>query len=78
MVEWLFLVVPLVCLRFVIVVFPDHSQLLYIIIRNIFTMMDLLFVKIDPRHEYSMTFYTIFVNRRKKCALDCYTITNLK
>ena len=38
----------------------------------------LLFVKIDPRHyEYSMTFYSVFVNLRKKCALDCCTITNL-
>ena len=29
MVEWLFLVVPLGCLRFVIVVFPDHTHLLF-------------------------------------------------
>ena len=28
MVEWLFLVVPLGCLRFVIVEFPDHTHLL--------------------------------------------------
>ena len=28
MVEWLFLAVPWGCLRFVIVVFPDHTQLL--------------------------------------------------
>ena len=27
-VVWLFLVVPWVCLQFVIVVFPDHSHLL--------------------------------------------------
>ena len=26
MVVWLFLTVPLVCLRFVIVVFPDHTH----------------------------------------------------
>ena len=30
MVEWLFLVVPWGCLRFVIVVFPDHTQLLFL------------------------------------------------
>ena len=29
MVEWLFLVVPWGCLRFVIVVFSDHTRLLY-------------------------------------------------
>ena len=31
MVEWLFLVVPWGCLRFVIVVFPDHTHLLFLI-----------------------------------------------
>ena len=29
MVVWLFLAVPWVCLRFVIVVFPDHTHLLF-------------------------------------------------
>ena len=32
MVEWLFLAVPWVCLRFVIVVFPDHTRLLFLFI----------------------------------------------
>ena len=31
MVEWLFLAVPLCCLRFVIVVFPYHTHLLFLI-----------------------------------------------
>ena len=31
MVEWLFLAVPWGCLRFVIVVFPDHTHLLFLI-----------------------------------------------
>ena len=30
MVVWLFLVVPWVCLLFVIVVFPDHTHLLFL------------------------------------------------
>ena len=30
MVEWLFLAVPCGCLRFVIVVFPDHTHLLFL------------------------------------------------
>ena len=30
MVEWLFLVVPWGCLRFVIVVFPDHTHLFFL------------------------------------------------
>ena len=28
-VVWLFLTVPLVCLKFVIVLFPDHTHLLF-------------------------------------------------
>ena len=32
-VEWLFLAMPWGCLRFVIVVFPDHTHLLYFYIR---------------------------------------------
>ena len=31
MVEWLFLTVPRGCLRFVIVVFPDHTHLLFLV-----------------------------------------------
>ena len=31
MVEWLFLVVPWGCLQFVIVVFPDHTHLLFLV-----------------------------------------------
>ena len=31
-VVWLFLAVPWVCLQFVIVVFPDHTQLLFLIL----------------------------------------------
>ena len=34
MVEWLFLMVPWGCLRFVIVVFPDHARLLFLIQLN--------------------------------------------
>ena len=32
MVEWLFLAVPWGCLRFVIVVFPDHTHLLFLLL----------------------------------------------
>ena len=32
MVEWLFLAMPRGCLRFVIVVFPDHTHLLFLIV----------------------------------------------
>ena len=33
-VEWLFLAVPWGCLRFVIVVFPDHTHLLFLVLSN--------------------------------------------
>ena len=32
-VVWLFLVVPWVCLQFVIVVFPDHTHLLFFMLK---------------------------------------------
>ena len=34
MVEWLSLAVPWGCLRFVIVVFPDHARLLFMDVRH--------------------------------------------
>ena len=34
MVEWLFLAVPWGCLRFVIVLFPDHTHSLFLSIRD--------------------------------------------
>ena len=47
MVERLFLAVPRGCLQFVIVVFPDHTHLLFFILP-----MDLEII-IEPRHEFS-------------------------
>ena len=41
MVEWLFLAVPRGCLRFVIVVFPDHTHLL--LLTNDANTIDLCF-----------------------------------
>ena len=38
MVERLFLAVPLGCLQFVIVVFPDHTHLLFLTARNYHTL----------------------------------------
>ena len=35
MVEWLFLAVPWGCLRFVIVVFPDNTHLLLLLLHNV-------------------------------------------
>ena len=35
MVEWLFLAVPWGCLRFVIVVFPDNTHLLFLLLHNV-------------------------------------------
>ena len=36
MIEWLFLAVPRGCLRFVIVVFPDHTHLLFFSLSRVY------------------------------------------
>ena len=41
MVEWLFLAVPWGWLRFVIVVFPDHTHLLFLFVRHIINNKDI-------------------------------------
>ena len=38
MVVWLLLAVPWVCLRFVIVVFPDHTHLLFLAFQAMVTL----------------------------------------
>ena len=38
-VVWLFLSVPWVCLQFVIVVFPDHTHLLFLITQPVFNSL---------------------------------------
>ena len=43
MVEWLFLALPWVCLRFVIVVFPDHTH--YFLHMNLYKMYAILLQK---------------------------------
>ena len=45
MVERLFLAVPQGCLRFVIVVFPDHTHLLFLVLRHIFRPFFICFRK---------------------------------
>ena len=39
MVEWLFLAVPWGCLRFVIVVFPDHTHLQFFYVNSAYTFL---------------------------------------
>ena len=62
MVEWLFLAVPQGCLRFVIVVFPDHTHLLFLISKqNGSFFLKIIFVlanSVDPDEmpDYA-TFY---------------------
>ena len=56
MVDWLFLAVPWGCLRFVIVVFPDHTHLLFL--NN--TGPDRLRMTKLPR-QHSMLFHAFVV-----------------
>ena len=48
MVEWLFLAVPWGCLRFVIVVFPDHIHLLFLYFSEAILVS---FVMLNKRHS---------------------------
>ena len=51
MVEWLFLAVPRGCLQFVIVVFPDHTNLLFLISKILFLTLEIvktLSIAINP------------------------------
>ena len=45
MVERLFLAVPRGCLRFVIVVFPDHTHLLFLLVNSILIVQTLISVR---------------------------------
>ena len=49
MVVWLFLVVPWVCLRFVNVVFPDHTHLLFLLQPNDDTL-----IQVEPGSTHIM------------------------
>ena len=53
MVEWLFLAVPWGCLQFVIVVFPDHTHLLFLThLMQIITLLPVsIFLKINMHKE---------------------------
>ena len=48
MVEWLFLTVPWGCLRFVIVVFPDHTQLLFYLLDFFCSGIQLFYLLLSP------------------------------
>ena len=57
MVEWLFLAVPWGCLQFVIVVFPDHTHLLFLLCKYISKItckhkQKIQFLECSWKHEY--------------------------
>ena len=51
MVEQLFLAVPLGCLRFLIVVFPDHTHLLFLVMSAATCCPLMLYTEIGPALE---------------------------
>ena len=51
-VVWLFLAVPWVCLQFVIVVFPDHTHLLFFMTSSVFRNLSLRFASHVARIDY--------------------------
>ena len=52
MVEWLFLAVPWGCLRFVIVIFPDDTHLLFV---TLLTVMDMFTYTISRADSVTVT-----------------------
>ena len=59
MVEWLFLVVQWGCLRFVIVVFPDHTHLLFLNINQLVDIYNSFCKAVDEGEEVRAVFCDI-------------------
>ena len=59
MVERLFLVVPLGCLRFLIVVFPDHTHLLFLLVAHI-TLLEISCGGIYVFKNHCLFFHGLF------------------
>ena len=61
MVEWLFLAVSRGCLRFVIVVLPDHTHLIFFISssRSVELSME-MFITWGPGGKYWRSMYTVY------------------
>ena len=57
MVEWLLLTVPWCCLRFVIVVFPDHTHVLFLLVPNLRPRFWLLLKHKDVKLEWRIPNY---------------------
>ena len=69
MVEWLFLAVPWDCLRFVIVLFPDHTHLLFLL--DIFAAMyvtSCVFLTFCLYFSYIL--YSSFLKQKKHLSLQ--------
>ena len=76
MAEWLFLAVPRGCLRFVIVVFPDHTHLLFFYHSELktFKMADLEMQKLDSLYQKTSCRNVVFVITRSGRSLACCVI----
>ena len=92
MVEWLFLAVPSVCLRFVIVVFPDHTHLPFLVyercrnlgsrlqclppIANTRLDLDMRFIWMMYMSVISKAIKLLFILFRNACCLVNMEISN--
>ena len=80
MVEWLFLAVPWGCLRFVIVVFPDHTHLLFLAsrthvefaIKQAFSCVRKLIVPLTIQGDFIFSCSVFEVDRM--CACNSFTV----
>ena len=63
MVEWLFQAVPWGCLRFVIVVFPDHTHSLFSLTYTLrFKNIKVLQNPVSEEHRHQEIFFLLFLN----------------
>ena len=75
MVVWLFLAVPCVCLRFVIVVFPDQTHLLFLVKLSLFLRV---YLRKPAQHSCSLVQVNMFSPGLASILLNAHTCTCLK
>ena len=69
MVEWLFLAVPWGCLRFVIVVFPDHTRVLFLTLLSLATELLLYGAVYNDTYRkfFGNCFLFLYIDMGKSC-----------
>ena len=72
MVVWLFLTVSWVCLQFVILVFPDHTRVLLLIVGIAFIFL----IHVDESHSVNIDRARGAVKKKGRMPITCICTTN--